>query len=58
VRGVAIVSRHKFDSLAEEFEKKEHQLFREEAFERMVDQVATIERKLEIYDFAQFIHKP
>jgi len=37
-----------------DFEKKEHQLFGEEGFEKMVDRVASIERTLGIYDLAQF----
>ncbi len=49
-----IVSKHEFDSLGEEFEKKEHQLFGEDGFEKMVDQVAGIEKRLGIYDLAQF----
>jgi hemerythrin-like domain-containing protein len=50
----SIVSKHEFASLGEEFEKKEHQLFGEDGFEKMVDQVAGIERRLGIYDLGQF----
>jgi hypothetical protein len=39
------------------FEKKEHQLFGEEGFEKMVDRVASIERTLGIYDLWQFTPK-
>ena len=35
-----IESKHEFDSLRGEFEKKEHQLFGEDGFEKMVDQIA------------------
>jgi hypothetical protein len=42
------------DALGEDFEKKEHQLFGEDGFEKMVDRVASIERALGIYDLAQF----
>ena len=49
-----IVSRHEFDALGEDFEKKEHELFGDEGFERMVDQVAGLEKKLGIYNLAQF----
>ena len=52
IRG--IVSKHEFDSLGEEFEKKEQQLFGKDGFEKMVDQVAGIEKRLGIYDLAQF----
>jgi hemerythrin-like domain-containing protein len=50
----SVVSKHEFESLGEEFEKKEHQLFGEDGFEKMVDRVATIEKTLGIYDLAQF----
>jgi hemerythrin-like domain-containing protein len=43
-----IVSPHEFDSLGEEFEKKE--LFGEDGFEKMVDKVASIEKRFGIYD--------
>jgi len=50
----SIVSKNEFDALGEEFEKKEHQLFGDDGFEKMVDRVASIERVLGIYDLAQF----
>ena len=49
-----IVTRHEYDTLGEDFEKKEHELFGEEGFEKMVDRVAAIEKRLGIYDLAQF----
>jgi hemerythrin-like domain-containing protein len=49
-----IVSKHEFGALGEEFEKKEHTLFGEDGFEKMVDRVASIEKTLGIYDLAQF----
>jgi hypothetical protein len=49
-----IVSEHEYDPLGEDFEKKEPELFGEEGFQRMVDKVAGIEKKLGIYDLAQF----
>jgi hemerythrin-like domain-containing protein len=52
-----IVSGHEYDSLGEDFEKKEHELFGEDGFEAMVDKVASIEQKLGIYDLAQFTPK-
>jgi len=48
---------HEFDSLGEEFEKKENQLFGEDGFEKVVDRVAGIEKRLGIYDLAQFTPK-
>jgi hemerythrin-like domain-containing protein len=52
-----IVSGHEYDSLGEDFEKKEHELFGEDGFETMVDRVAGIEKKLGIYELAQFTPK-
>ena len=49
-----IVSREALGGLGEDFEKKEHQLFGEDGFERIVDRVATIERTLGIHDLARF----
>ena len=49
-----IVTPHEFDSLGEDFEKKENELFGEDGFEKMVDKVAGIEKRLGIYDLAQF----
>jgi hemerythrin-like domain-containing protein len=52
-----IVSRHEYDSLGEDFEKKEDELFGEDGFEKMVDKVAGIEKKLGIYELSQFTPK-
>jgi hemerythrin-like domain-containing protein len=52
-----IVSAHEFDSLGEDFEKKEDELFGEDGFEKIVDRVAQIEKKLGIYELAQFTPK-
>jgi hemerythrin-like domain-containing protein len=52
-----IVSRHEYDSLGEEFEKNEQRLFGKDGFETMVDKVGDIEKKLGIYDLAQFTPK-
>ena len=52
-----IVSPHEFDSLGEDFERKEDELFGEEGFEKMVDKVASIEKHFGIYDLAQFTPK-
>ena len=46
-----------FGALGEDFEKREHQLFGEEGFEKFVAQVAEIEKQLGIYDLAQFTPK-
>ena len=52
-----IVSKHEFAALGEDFEKKEHELFGDDGFEKMVDRVATIEKSIGLYDLAQFTPK-
>jgi hemerythrin-like domain-containing protein len=52
-----IVSAHEYDALGDQFEDEEHRRFGEEGFEKYVDRVAGIERKLGIYDLAQFTPK-
>jgi hemerythrin-like domain-containing protein len=52
-----IVSPHEFDALGEDFEKKEDEIFGENGFEKVVDKVAEIEKRLGIYDLAQFTPK-
>jgi hemerythrin-like domain-containing protein len=52
-----IVTPHEYDALGEDFEKKEHQLFGAEGFEKMVDRVAGIEKELGIYELDQFTPK-
>ena len=52
-----LVSKHEYDALGEDFEKKENQLFGGEGFEKNVEAVAAIEKKLGIYDLAQFTPK-
>lgn len=49
-----IVSKNEYDSLGEEFEKKEDELFGEEGFFKVLDQVAALEKKLGIYDLSRF----
>ncbi len=49
-----IVSKHEYDALGEEFEKKENELFHGDGFEKNVDAVARLEKELGIYDLAQF----
>jgi hemerythrin-like domain-containing protein len=50
----SIVSRHEYDGLGDDFEKKEDELFGEEGFFKVVDQVAQLEKRLGIYELAQF----
>ncbi len=49
-----IVSGEEYGALGKDFEKKEHQLFGDDGFEKIVDRVAGIENRLGIYDLAQF----
>lgn len=49
-----IISRNEWDSLGEDFEKKEHQLFGKEGFEGMVEKVAGLEKAAGLYELAQF----
>lgn len=49
-----IVPASEYDALGEEFEEKEHELFGDDGFEKMVDRVAAVEKSLGIYDLSQF----
>jgi hemerythrin-like domain-containing protein len=49
-----VISAHEYDSMGDDFEKKEHELFGADGFEKMVDHIASIEKSLGIYDLAQF----
>lgn len=49
-----IVSANEYDSLGEEFEDKEHELFGEDGFEKIVEEVGKLERAFGIYDLAKF----
>jgi hemerythrin-like domain-containing protein len=49
-----LVSPNEYDAMAEEFEKKEHQLFGEDGFEKMVQRVAGLEQAIGIHDLNQF----
>jgi hemerythrin-like domain-containing protein len=49
-----LVSKEEYGALGEDFENKEHQLFGEGGFEKMVERVAGIEKELGIYDLSQF----
>jgi hemerythrin-like domain-containing protein len=52
-----VVGKHEYDALGDDFEKKEHELFGDDGFEKMVDRVANIEKALGVYDLAQFTPK-
>ena len=50
----SVVSSNEFDSMGEDFEKKENELFGQDGFESMVAKVATLERQVGLYDLNQF----
>jgi hemerythrin-like domain-containing protein len=52
-----IASAEQLKDLGEQFEEQEDKLFGQEGFEKVVDQVATIEKQLGIYDLRQFTPK-
>jgi hemerythrin-like domain-containing protein len=49
-----LVSKSEYDAIGEAVEKKEHDLFHGDGFDIYVDKVTGIEKKLGIYDLAQF----
>jgi hemerythrin-like domain-containing protein len=53
----SVVSAHEYDALGDDFEKKEDELFGDEGFFKVVDQVAALEKKLGIFELAQFTPK-
>jgi len=53
----SLVSAHEYDAMAEDFEKKEHQLFGEDGFEMMAKRVAGLEQQIGISDLAQFTRR-
>ena len=49
-----LVSSHEYDAMAEDFAKKEHQLFGDDGFEKMADRVAKLESAIGVYELNQF----
>jgi hemerythrin-like domain-containing protein len=54
----SVVSAKEYDQMGETFEDIEHQRFGREGFEGIVANVAEIEKRLRIYDLAEFTPKP
>jgi hemerythrin-like domain-containing protein len=52
-----IVSAHEYDTLGDDFEKKEDELFGDEGFFKVVDQVAELEKRLGMYELSKFTPK-
>jgi hypothetical protein len=50
----SIVSAKEFDDLGEEFEDKEEKLFGAGGFEKIIGQVAELEKTIGLYDISQF----
>ncbi|MCE5266289.1 MAG: hemerythrin domain-containing protein [Planctomycetaceae bacterium] len=53
-----VLSDQQMDELGEKFEAEENRLFGKEGFERVVEQVADVEKQLKIYDLDEFTPKP
>ncbi len=52
-----IVTPAEYAALGEQFEEREHKLFGEDGFEKIVAEVAVLEKKVGIYDLSQFTPK-
>lgn len=50
----SVVSPQEYGALGEQFEEKEDQLFGEDGFGKIVDEVAQLEKHLGVYDLSQF----
>jgi hemerythrin-like domain-containing protein len=50
----AVVSPAEFDALGDSFEDREQKLFGKDGFEKIVAQVAELEKELQLYDLGQF----
>lgn len=53
----ALVSRHEYDAMGEEFEAFERKTFGGDGFDMAVDQVTELEKQFGIYDLSQFTPK-
>ncbi len=53
----SVVSAKEYDSLGEKFEEQEDKLFGEHGFEKVVEEVAGLEKSLAIYELSQFTSK-
>ncbi len=53
----SVITPKEFDTLGDQFEDKEQKLFGQDGFEKIVAEVAGIEKQLGLYDLAQFTPK-
>ena len=49
-----IMAPPEYEELGENFEAREHQLFGEDGFEKIVEEIAGLEKKVGLYDLARF----
>jgi hemerythrin-like domain-containing protein len=49
-----LVAPPQYEELGEKFENREHQLFGEDGFEKIVEEIAGLEKKVGLYDLARF----
>ena len=49
-----IIAANEYDALGEDFERKEHDLFGADGFEGVVEEIATLEKALGIYELSSF----
>lgn len=52
-----IMNDKEYGSLGETFEEREHKLFGEGGFEKVVERIAALEKSLGIFDLRQFTPK-
>jgi hypothetical protein len=52
-----VVSKKEYEALGEAFEEQEHRLFGPEGFEKIVAEVAGLEKSLGIYELSRFTPK-
>ena len=53
----AIIAPADYDAMGDQFEDREHKLFGENGFEKVVEEIAKIEKPLEIYELSKFTPK-
>jgi hypothetical protein len=49
-----IVSKHEFNSMGEDFEKREHKLFGQDGFQEYLDKITYIEKQLDLFELSKF----
>jgi hypothetical protein len=49
-----LVAPPEYEELGDKFESREHELFGEDGFEKIVEEIAGLEKKVGLYDLARF----